>query len=170
MIEFKAECGHTIRARDEDEGKVVRCSYCGRETQVPISEPDDLDSLFSEVESSEGTAAGAPSRKQKRAMQQTGPAVRTERPALSFNPFAVAMKMAYGAAIIIVLIVVGHYVWSSWNEIDWRGEEDSDKGTIRGYIPWRKVTLPRVIINVEHILRIWPWEIKEKSSSKKKTR
>ena len=39
MIEFKAECGHTIRAKDEDVGKVVRCAYCGREAQVPEDEP-----------------------------------------------------------------------------------------------------------------------------------
>ena len=52
MIEFKAECGHTVRAKDEDAGKVVRCSYCGREAPVPSKgeDRDELEYLFSEVE------------------------------------------------------------------------------------------------------------------------
>jgi translation initiation factor IF-2 len=36
MIEFKAECGHTVRAKNEDAGQAVRCSYCGKAAKVPI--------------------------------------------------------------------------------------------------------------------------------------
>ena len=125
MIEFKAECGHTIRAKDEDEGKVVRCSYCGRETQVPVNEPGELESLFSEVAASDSQAPAAVSRKTRRAMKRSAPTVTTPRAGPGFNPFAVAMKMGYGAAIIIVLIVVGNYVYKKWPTLSFSGGDRS---------------------------------------------
>jgi len=53
---------------------------------------------------------------------------------------------------------------ASTAEIDWRGEKSPSQEVIKGYIPWRKITLPRVLINVEFVLRIWPWELSEKKS------
>ena len=136
MIEFKAECGHTIRAKDEDEGKVVRCSYCGREMQVPVNEPDDLDSLFAEVEASESCAGGAVSRKTRRAMQRKALGSSTQRSVAGFNPLAEALKMVYAAGILIVMILVGRYVYQNWGSFDFVGgsktknvvKRDHDRG------------------------------------------
>jgi hypothetical protein len=127
MIEFKADCGHTIRAKDQDEGKVVRCSYCGREMQVPVNEPDDLDSLFAEVEASESHTGGAVSRKTRRAMRRQAPGGTTQRSTAVFNPFAVALKMAYVAAILIVMILVGRYVYQNWSSFDFGGGSKTKK-------------------------------------------
>ncbi|MFQ5491210.1 MAG: hypothetical protein ACE5GE_10845 [Phycisphaerae bacterium] len=107
MIEFKAECGHTIRAKDEDEGKVVRCSYCGKTTQVPSKDEDEIDSLFSDM--AEGDAGGTVSAGQ-RIKPRRHRRSRTSSIAKSssdFNPFAVVMKMVYVAVILIVLIFCG---------------------------------------------------------------
>ena len=114
MIEFKAECGHTIRAKDEDEGKVVRCSYCGREAQVPQDDQDDLDYLFSEVEASEAEAKGASPKKMRRGRRRTVGAIATGRADTGFNPLGVALKMAYVAALVIVLIVVAKVSYNAW--------------------------------------------------------
>ena len=105
MIEFKAECGHTIRAKDEDEGKVVRCSYCGREAQVPQNDADDLDFMFADLESAGSKATTSPSRKTRRAMKRRPKVMRSEEGEGGFNPFAVTLKMIYAALIIIVIIV-----------------------------------------------------------------
>ncbi len=48
MIEFRAACGHSVRAKDSDAGKTVKCTYCGQMVQVPY--PDDAsDELFAEA-------------------------------------------------------------------------------------------------------------------------
>ena len=138
MIEFKADCGHTIRAKDEDEGKVVGCAYGGREMQVPVNEPDDLDSLFAEVEASESQAGGTVSRKTRRAMQRKALGVSAQRSGAGFNPFAVALKMAYAAGILIVMILVGRYLYQNWDSFDFGGgsktknvaKRDSDRGKL----------------------------------------
>ena len=49
MIEFRAECGHTIRARNEDAGKMVNCAYCGKRALVPSDEADPMDSLLADT-------------------------------------------------------------------------------------------------------------------------
>jgi hypothetical protein len=49
MIEFRAACGHSVRAKDSDAGKTVKCTYCGKMVQVPY--PDDAsDELFAEAQ------------------------------------------------------------------------------------------------------------------------
>lgn len=103
MIEFKAECGHTVRARDEDAGGVVRCSYCGREAAVPDSKEDDLDFLFKDVEQQPETTGRR--RRRRRAQRAAAPA--TQRPGRPVDPFAVIFKLCWAAALITIVIVVG---------------------------------------------------------------
>ena len=108
MIEFKGECGHTIRAKDDDAGKVVRCSYCGKEAQVP-EEEDELDFLLTEVER---TGDFDPPKSRRRTKPRPSPAAGPPiRPKSDFNPFSVALKMCYAALIVTVLIVVGKGVY-----------------------------------------------------------
>ena len=66
-------------------------------------------------------------------------------------------------------IVLENVYETSNEEIDWV-ESENKKGhntTIRGYVPWRRVTLPKLIARTEMVLRIWPWSVD--SSGKKKT-
>jgi hypothetical protein len=116
MIEFKAECGHTVRAKDEDAGKVVRCSYCGREAQVPDKshEEGDLDFLLSEVERT-GVYEAESDRDRRRRMQakrRTKDLRRTRKASKisGFDPFAFVLKLCYVGLIAVVLIFVGKTV------------------------------------------------------------
>jgi len=99
MIEFKADCGHTVRAKDEDAGGVVRCSYCGREATVPDQHGDGLDFLFTDIEPQE--AEPAKRRRRRRARPKR------IRPPGSFNPFSVVLRLCYAALLITIVIVVG---------------------------------------------------------------
>jgi len=103
MIEFKAECGHTVRARDEDAGGVVRCSYCGRNAGVPESANADLDFLFNEVQQTAEPQTGGRRRKRRREKQLFA---RGKKPPGEFNPFAVVLRLCYAAALIIIVVVV----------------------------------------------------------------
>lgn len=102
MIEFKAECGHTVRAKDEDAGGAVRCSYCGCKTSVPDSRDDELDFLFDDVQPSSG--ADGPKRRRKRWGLPRLTARR--RGARSFDPFAIVFRMCYAAVLIIIVVFV----------------------------------------------------------------
>lgn len=102
MIEFKAECGHTIRAKDEDAGGVVRCSYCGKEAGVPEGKNDSLDFLFQDAPQGEESADKKAKRKRS---WNTGIFIRRGRK--EFDPFAVVLKLCYAALLIIIVIVVG---------------------------------------------------------------
>lgn len=104
MIEFKAECGHTVRAKDEDAGGVVRCSYCGRSSSVPDSKETDLDFLFRDVDQSDDAPAGG---RKKRARRLKGGKKRHRRPG-EFDPFAVVIRLFYAAALISIVIFVGN--------------------------------------------------------------
>jgi len=145
MIEFKGECGHTIRAKDGDEGKVVRCSYCGREAQVPTSDENELDFLFSELGSAEaGEARGRkPARVKKRPPGGIGP----ESTRGGFNPFAVAVKMGYGAIIIIVLIVAAkkahQYLGPMLDRQSSSGQRNSARAADQGEEPAGRPGEPR---------------------------
>jgi hypothetical protein len=111
MIEFKADCGHTIRAKDGDEGKVVRCSYCGRTSQVPDKAEDEFESLFSEVadlEGGESVSAGTTIPRTRRQRTKAGLAPKVARSAETgngFNPFGWVLTMGYVAGVLIVVIV-----------------------------------------------------------------
>lgn len=97
MIEFKADCGHTVRAKDEDAGGVVRCSYCGRNAGVPDTNDTDLSFLFRDIE--------APVEDAKKggifAALRRKPGRRRD-----FNPFAIVFRLCYIAAVVVVIIVV----------------------------------------------------------------
>lgn len=104
MIEFKAECGHTVRAKDDDAGGVVRCSYCGRQAAVPETREDDLDFLFRDVQPAED-GPGARRRKRRR-----GPGIfkrRAPRSPGRFDPFAIILRMCYAAVLISIVIFLG---------------------------------------------------------------
>ena len=103
MIEFKADCGHTVRAKDEDAGGVVRCSYCGRPANVPENKGDELDFLFNDIKAAGEQGAAA------RAAKPRGPGLfaRRARRRGEFNPFAVVLRLCYAALLIIIVIVVG---------------------------------------------------------------
>lgn len=97
MIEFKAECGHTVRAKDEDAGGVVRCSYCGRTAAVPENEKNDLSFLFKDVEQQPASA--------RRKRSRLGGFFR-KRSSGSFNPFSFVFRLCYVALLVIALVVV----------------------------------------------------------------
>ncbi len=111
MIEFKADCGHTVRAKDEDAGRVVRCAYCGREAKVPDDDSNDFDMLFADIEAS---TSGAPigqspsgGRKRGRRVEIADAKRRLQRT----DPFNVITKMAYVAAILIAVIFVAKWAY-----------------------------------------------------------
>ncbi len=98
MIEFKAECGHTVRAKDEDAGGVVRCSYCGKSANVPDPQGDELDFLFSDVHSPDEENSRKKRKKKKQAVKR--------KPG-DINPFAIVLRMCYAALLLIIVLVVG---------------------------------------------------------------
>ena len=103
MIEFKAECGHTVRARDEDAGSVVRCSYCGRPANVPDEAGDELDFLFNDVEQ-----PAEESGRRKRGKRIPGGGVfAKKRGKGEFNPFPIVLRLCYAALLIVIVIFVG---------------------------------------------------------------
>lgn len=57
-------------------------------------------------------------------------------------------------------ILVLENIYETTNqEIEWVESKNADdeKTKKRGYLPWRKVTLPNVIVRLPMVLRIWPW-------------
>jgi len=104
MIEFKAVCGHTVRARDEDAGNVVPCAYCGREVEVPHKDNDELDFLFRDVEQPEVT------KRRRRRRRKPKPVSLKDGKPTTFDPFAIVLKLCY----VVVLLVVGIYVSYQW--------------------------------------------------------
>ncbi|GIK16281.1 MAG: hypothetical protein BroJett003_12450 [Planctomycetota bacterium] len=99
MIEFKSPCGHTVRARDEDAGRDVKCNYCGKEVRVPSDRADDLDFLMSEVSAT--SAVASPPRKARGG----GPFSGGRRSAES-GPREVILKLTYAAAAITAVVIV----------------------------------------------------------------
>lgn len=104
MIEFKAECGHTVRARDEDSGGVVRCSYCGRTAPVPDTKSDELDFLLDDLKGDRDSIAQKTSGPAMRKRGIFGPR-KLRRPG-RFDPFAFILRLCYVAALVIILVVV----------------------------------------------------------------
>lgn len=103
VIEFKGECGHTIRAKDEDEGKYVHCGYCGAEAQVPGKSNGQLDELFDRLAEGEETEEGTPRKKRRWGTK------RGARKAGGFDPVRTSWNLVSITLVLIVLIVVGKY-------------------------------------------------------------
>jgi len=57
------------------------------------------------------------------------------------------------------IIVLEDIHETSNQEIEWveTKESGNDRKKTKGYLPWRKVKLPRLIIRLPMVLRIWPW-------------
>jgi small nuclear ribonucleoprotein (snRNP)-like protein len=68
------------------------------------------------------------------------------------------------------VVVLENVYETSNDEIDWvEVSDDKSKATaIKGYIPWRRVTLPKLIVRVPMILRIWPWATTAQAPNLKK--
>lgn len=106
MIEFKAECGHTVRARDEDKGKPVRCSYCGRVAKVPDEQQrDDIDFLLRDIEQTTPPEEPAPRRKRGRFAKTSARFAGGGR-RVEFNPLGVVLRMVYAAVLLSIVIIV----------------------------------------------------------------
>lgn len=102
MIEFKANCGHTVRARDEDAGGAVRCSYCGKTVAVPDPAAGNLDYLFNEIPA-QGPEEAAPRRWRKKNKAAKLPPKSTSE----IDPFGIALRLCYFALLLVIIIVVG---------------------------------------------------------------
>ncbi len=103
MIVFKAECGHTVRAKDEEAGGVVRCSYCGRNASVPDAADGGLDYLLSEIEQSAGAAPAQRRRKSLFSRRRVAALPKKER---RFDPFGLVLRLCYFTLLLIIVIVV----------------------------------------------------------------
>ncbi len=103
MIEFKAECGHTVRARDEDVGLIVCCRYCDTEVTVPDPQAGDLDYLLNHVEQTEKMSEEEQRRTTRRSRSMFSRRGRTPG---SMDPLSIVLRMAYAALLICVLVVV----------------------------------------------------------------
>lgn len=109
MIEFKADCGHTVRVKDEEAGLAVRCSYCGRQAAVPAPSDEPLDSLFEEVQRTESPGGAGPRRARRVWFSKN-------RKLGSFNPFALILRLCYAALLIsIVFVVVRKWILPLWD-------------------------------------------------------
>ncbi len=101
MIEFKAPCGHTVRAKDEDAGRRVRCSYCGRVATVPDEQEGALGFLLEDADPQRETDPKGELRSSRRGL--FGRRSRHTKPA---DPVATIFRMCYAAALLIIVIVV----------------------------------------------------------------
>lgn len=102
MIEFKAECGHTVRARTEDAGSMARCSYCGRSVKVPDDSERDLEALFREAEQGPAAVEVMPPRRKRRGWG--GLKLRGRNG--EFDPFPVIFRLVYAAILLAVVVVL----------------------------------------------------------------
>ena len=56
------------------------------------------------------------------------------------------------------VIVLNNIYEATNQEVEWvEAKDEADKSITKGYLPWKKVTLPEVIIRLPMVLRIWPW-------------
>ena len=126
MIEFRAECGHAVRAEDDAAGGVVKCSYCGKQTKVPDGETRSLDYLFRDVEQpSEEPRKHRRKRRKPRRKSASGGGV-----AQGIDLVAIILRMCYAAFLLAVVIVVGdRYVLPHFRESEVT-PETVDKGAV----------------------------------------
>lgn len=112
MIEFKGDCGHLIRARAEDVGKVVRCSYCGKEaTVVRAARADDPEEDLLDAVEQTGVFDADVTKVQRRSHRDRKRAEKrlaAGKPA-TVDPFAVILRMTYVAVIVVIGAVAFKY-------------------------------------------------------------
>ena len=68
------------------------------------------------------------------------------------------------------ILILTEIYETSTHEIDWV-ETDGGGGkpvAIKGFVPWRRVTLPKLLIRMDMVLRIWPWKPGKEKKPKKK--
>ena len=139
MIEFKAECGHTVRAKDEDAGRAVRCSYCGQDATVPDRlENDELDRLFTDEDLGKDPGSRQPVSAQVVKPKRRWWSKRRRRgPEKEFNPFALVIKLCYYAFLIVIVILFVR--WAAIPLI----REYQDRGQITRKQPEGKPRVPK---------------------------
>ena len=62
-------------------------------------------------------------------------------------------------------IVMENVFEASRGQVDWIKSSNAQEGgstTLKGYLYWRKITLPKVYARTDKVLRIWPWVPKDK--------
>ena len=59
-------------------------------------------------------------------------------------------------------IILTNILETSNQDVDWVESGGGKKGpSIKGYMHWRRITLPRLIIRSQMVLRVWPWQPKK---------
>jgi hypothetical protein len=109
VFEFRASCGHSIRAREEDVGKTVRCNYCGMRVPVPDLGESALEYLFaSEAEQAaeRGSQATSGPRRGKGFRIPIIGGLLNET-----NPVRVLITFAYIGVVLVVVGVGGKMLW-----------------------------------------------------------
>lgn len=97
MIEFRAECGHTIRARNDDAGSTVICAYCGHKAQVPVTHEGGLGTLLADT--LEESRARVPEPEPRR---------------LNLAPLRVVWTAVFVVLVLSVLIFTMRWVFELW--------------------------------------------------------
>ena len=60
------------------------------------------------------------------------------------------------------VMVLENVYETSTQEVDWvESKESRGQTSIKGYVPWRRITLPKLIVRVPMVLRIWPWSSRD---------
>ena len=69
-----------------------------------------------------------------------------------------------------IVIVLHNIAETTTKEIEWETplkDKIRKKGEMKGYIVWRHIALPEVVILVDKVLRIWPWKPKVEGKKKR---
>ncbi len=109
MIEFKADCGHTLQLPDREAGKVVKCAYCGREVEAPSGDEHDPDFLFQEVDISElakGEGPGGSGALTIKGRQKRAKAAPSEEQVVERGNTAMRLTMVAGFTVVCVLVLL----------------------------------------------------------------
>ena len=110
MIEFRASCGHSIRAREDDAGKTVTCNFCGASVQVPDSTGSALDYLFTEVEEAQQRSSVNDAIRSR----DSGPSIPIIGNLIKQNdPIKLVMTFVYIGIVLVVIGVGGKYLYQS---------------------------------------------------------
>jgi len=110
VIEFRASCGHSIRAREDDAVKTVTCNFCGASAQAPDPTGSALDYLFTEVEEAQQRSSVNDAIRSR----DSGPAIPIIGNLVKQNdPIKLVMTFVYIGIVLIVIGVGGKYLYQS---------------------------------------------------------